>query len=50
MRERITKVEVETGHLVQMVNELLDLSRFEGGGTLQLVEGVDLRPLAVDAT
>jgi len=50
MRERITKVEVETGHLVQMVNELLDLSRIEGGGTLQLVEGVDLGPLAVDAT
>jgi two-component system phosphate regulon sensor histidine kinase PhoR len=50
MRERITKVEVETGHLVQMVNELLDLSRIEGGGTLQLVEGVDLGPLAVAAT
>ena len=31
MRDRIGKIEVETGHLVQMVNELLDLSRIEGG-------------------
>ena len=31
MRERIQKIDVETGHLVQMVNELLDLSRIEGG-------------------
>lgn len=46
MRERITKIEVETGHLVQMVNELLDLSRIEGGGTLELVDGVDLGRLA----
>ena len=34
MRDRIAKIEVETGHLVQMVNELLDLSRIESGGTL----------------
>ena len=27
--ERVSKIEVETGHLVQMVNELLDLSRIE---------------------
>ena len=32
MRDRIGKIEVETGHLVQMVNELLDLSRIESGG------------------
>ena len=32
MRDRIGKIEVETGHLVQMVNELLDLSRIETGG------------------
>ena len=32
MRERIAKIEVETGHLVQMVNELLDLVRIESGG------------------
>ena len=42
MRDRIGKIEVETGHLVQMVNELLDLSRIESGGTLQLVDGIDL--------
>ena len=34
MRERVMKIEVETGHLVQMVNELLDLARIEGGGPL----------------
>jgi two-component system phosphate regulon sensor histidine kinase PhoR len=49
MRERIAKVEVETGHLVQMVSELLDLSRIEGGGTLDLVDGVDMGRLAADA-
>jgi two-component system, OmpR family, phosphate regulon sensor histidine kinase PhoR len=49
MRERIAKIEVETGHLVQMVNELLDLSRIESGGTLQLVDGVDMGRLAADS-
>lgn len=49
MRDRIAKIEVETGHLVQMVNELLDLSRIESGGTLQLVDGVDLGSLAADS-
>ena len=42
MRERIAKIEVETGHLVQMVNELLDLARIEGGGPLQIRNDVDL--------
>ena len=46
MRERIGKIEVETGHLVQMVTELLDLSRIESGGTLDLVDGLDLGGLA----
>jgi two-component system phosphate regulon sensor histidine kinase PhoR len=46
MRERIAKVEVETGHLVQMVNELLDLARIEGGTQLQLTDDVDLGRLA----
>ena len=50
MRDRIGKIEVETGHLVQMVNELLDLSRIEGGGTLHLTDGVDMAGLAADAT
>jgi two-component system phosphate regulon sensor histidine kinase PhoR len=46
MRDRIGKIEVETGHLVQMVNELLDLSRIEGGGPIQLVHDVDLGRVA----
>ena len=49
MRDRIAKIEVETGHLVQMVNELLDLSRIEGGGTLLLADGVDMSRLATDS-
>jgi two-component system phosphate regulon sensor histidine kinase PhoR len=46
MRERIAKIEVETGHIVQMVNELLDLSRIEGGGTLLLADGLDMGVIA----
>ncbi|MEW6226111.1 MAG: ATP-binding protein [Chloroflexota bacterium] len=46
MKERIAKVEVETGHLVQMVNELLDLARIEGGTQLRLADDVDLGRLA----
>ena len=46
MKERIAKVEVETGHLVQMVNELLDLARIEGGSQLRLEDDVDLGRLA----
>jgi len=46
MRERIGKIEEETGHLVQMVNELLDLSRIESGGSLVLLDDVDLGRLA----
>ena len=46
MRDRIGRIEVETGHLVQMVNELLDLTRIESGGPIQLLRDVDLRALA----
>ncbi|HEY4190045.1 MAG TPA: ATP-binding protein, partial [Candidatus Limnocylindrales bacterium] len=46
MRERIGSIEVETGHLVQMVSELLDLSRIESGGALGPLEPVDLGSLA----
>ncbi len=46
MRDRITKIEVETSHLVQMVNELLDLARIEGGSQLVLGDDVDLVALA----
>lgn len=45
MRERVAGIDVETGHLVQMVNELLDLSRIESGQAL-LLDDVDLGPLA----
>jgi two-component system phosphate regulon sensor histidine kinase PhoR len=50
VRDRIAKIEVETGHLVQMVNELLDLSRIEGGGSLVLLDDVDLGRAAVAST
>jgi two-component system, OmpR family, phosphate regulon sensor histidine kinase PhoR len=47
VRERIEKIDVETGHLAQMVSELLDLSRIEGGAadfqmeTVRIPEVVD---------
>jgi len=50
MRDRIGKIEVETGHLVQMVSELLDLSRIESGGTIQAVDLIDLGQIAADST
>jgi two-component system phosphate regulon sensor histidine kinase PhoR len=50
MRDRIAKVEVETGHLVQMVDELLELSRIESGRSLVLVDDVDVGRLATDST
>jgi two-component system phosphate regulon sensor histidine kinase PhoR len=45
--ERVTKIEIETGHLVQMVNELLDLSRIESGIATVALDNVDLGRLAV---
>jgi two-component system phosphate regulon sensor histidine kinase PhoR len=50
MRDRITKIEVETGHLVQMVNELLDLARIESGGPLVLIDDVDLGRVVAEST
>ena len=50
MRDRIDKIEVETGHLVQMVNELLDLSRIESGGALGVIDVLDLGQIAIDST
>ena len=47
MRDRISKIEVETGHLVQMVSELLDLARIESGRPMLLLDVVDLGRLAV---
>jgi two-component system phosphate regulon sensor histidine kinase PhoR len=49
MRDRIGKIEVETDHLVQMVEELLDLSRIESGGPLVMLDEVDLGRLAVSS-
>ena len=49
MRDRIGKIGVETGHLVQMVNELLDLSRIEQGGPIALVHDVDLGHVATSS-
>jgi two-component system phosphate regulon sensor histidine kinase PhoR len=46
MRDRIERIEVETGHLVQMVNELLDLARIEAGSATTLVDDVDMAVVA----
>jgi two-component system phosphate regulon sensor histidine kinase PhoR len=46
MRERIARIEVETGHLAQMVSEMLDLARIEGGSQLRRDDDVDLGRLA----
>ena len=42
MRERIGKLEVETGNIAQMVAELLDLARIESGGRQLHLDDVDL--------
>jgi two-component system phosphate regulon sensor histidine kinase PhoR len=44
--ERVGKIEVETGHLVQMVNEMLDLARIESGARLLTLDDVDVIGLA----
>ena len=50
MRDRIGKIEVETGHLVQMVSELLDLSRIESGSALGVLDLLDLGAIATVTT
>jgi two-component system phosphate regulon sensor histidine kinase PhoR len=50
MRERIGKIQEETGHIAQMVNELLDLSRIESGGAVVHLDDVDLAALAAGST
>ena len=42
VRDGILKIDVESGHLVQMVNELLDLSKIEQGGAPLHLDVVDL--------
>ena len=49
MRDRIGKIEVETGHLVQMVSELLDLSRIESGGSIVAVDLLDVGQIASES-
>jgi two-component system phosphate regulon sensor histidine kinase PhoR len=45
VRDRVATIDVETGHLVQMVNELLDLSRIEQASTQIRHDEVLLGPL-----
>ena len=49
MRERIGKLEVETGNIAQMVAELLDLARIESGGRQLLLDDVDLGRIASES-
>ncbi|MEO8208334.1 MAG: ATP-binding protein [Chloroflexota bacterium] len=46
MRERIGKLEVETGTIAQMIGELLDLAQIESGGRQLHLDSVDLGALA----
>jgi two-component system phosphate regulon sensor histidine kinase PhoR len=49
MRERIGKLEVETGNIAQMVAELLDLARIESGGRQIHLDDVDLGRIAAES-
>ena len=49
MRERIGKLEVETGNIAQMVAELLDLARIESGGSQLHLDDVDLGRIATES-
>lgn len=49
MRERIGKLEVETGNIAQMVSELLDLARIESDPREFRFEDVDLGRIATSA-
>ena len=49
VRERVATIDVETGHLVQMVNELLDLSRIEQAATQIRRDEVPLAPLVAES-
>ena len=45
VRDRVATIDVETGHLAQMVNELLDLSRIEQAATQLHLDDVAVGPL-----
>ena len=49
MRERIGKLEVETGTIAQMITELLDLARIESGGRQLLLDDVDIGRVATES-
>lgn len=49
VRERVATIDVETGHLVQMVNELLDLSRIEQAGSHLAMDDVAVGELVTRA-
>ena len=49
MRERIGKLEVETGNIAQMVAELLDLARIESGGRQLHLDDVNLGRVATES-
>ncbi len=45
IRERVATIDIETGHLVQMINELLDLSRMEQANVQVRHDEVLMAPL-----
>lgn len=49
VRDSITKIDVETGHLVQMINELLDLAKIEQGDAPMRHDDVDLTRVVDEA-
>ena len=49
MRERISKLEVETANIAQMIAELLDLARIESGGRQLHLDDVELGRVAIEA-
>lgn len=48
LRSRIASIDVESGHLTQMVTELLDLSRIEQGTARLDIEDVALAPIVAE--
>jgi two-component system phosphate regulon sensor histidine kinase PhoR len=49
VRDYVQRIDVESGHMVQMVTEVLDLARIEQGATRLVVSDVDLGALAVSS-
>src|SRR3954470_22878357 len=49
VRERVAKIDVETGHLVQMVSELLDLARMEQAQVEPVIADVPVDRLLTSA-